>query len=89
MSDLVGDFRRHIFSWRGSYEYRRSRSFIDWPWSIVTQIQHFQTSFPEKPLGGLKSNLIVEPQLVGGTQICSNGPGHMTKMAAMPIYGKT
>ena len=21
--------------------------------------------------------------------MCSNGPGHMTKMAAMPIYGKT
>ena len=24
----------------------------------------------------------------GGTEVCSNGPGHMTKMAAMPIYGK-
>ena len=24
----------------------------------------------------------------GGTKIYSNGPGHMTKMAAMPIYGK-
>ena len=24
----------------------------------------------------------------GGMKICSNGPGHMTKMAAMPIYGK-
>ena len=23
-----------------------------------------------------------------GKQVCSNGPGHMTKMAAMPIYGK-
>ena len=23
-----------------------------------------------------------------GTNVCSNGPGHMTKMAAMPIYGK-
>ena len=23
-----------------------------------------------------------------GTKICSNGSGHMTKMAAMPIYGK-
>ena len=22
-------------------------------------------------------------------KVCSNGPGHMTKMAAMPIYGKT
>ena len=25
----------------------------------------------------------------GGTKICSNGLDHMTKMAAMPIYGKT
>ena len=24
----------------------------------------------------------------GGTKVCSNGPGHMTKMAAIPIYGK-
>ena len=24
----------------------------------------------------------------GGTKICSNGPGHMTKMTAMRIYGK-
>ena len=24
----------------------------------------------------------------GGTKVRSNGPGHMTKMAAMPIYGK-
>ena len=22
-----------------------------------------------------------------GTEVCSNGPGHMTKMAAMPIHG--
>ena len=24
----------------------------------------------------------------GGTKVCSNGPGHMTKIVAMPIYGK-
>ena len=24
----------------------------------------------------------------GGTKVCTNGPGHMTNMAAMPIYGK-
>ena len=24
----------------------------------------------------------------GGTKVCSNGPGHMTEMAAMLIYGK-
>ena len=30
----------------------------------------------------------MEPPLDGGTKVCSNSPGHMTKMAAMPIYGK-
>ena len=30
----------------------------------------------------------MEPPWDGGTKICSNGPGQMTKMAAMPIYGK-
>ena len=25
---------------------------------------------------------------MGGMKVYSNGPGHMTKMAAMPIYGK-
>ena len=29
-----------------------------------------------------------EPLLNGGTKVCPNGPGHMTKMAAMPICGK-
>ena len=26
--------------------------------------------------------------MLWGKKICSNGPGHMTKMAAMAIYGK-
>ena len=42
----------------------------------------FQTSSPLKPLGRLKH------PWDGGTKVCSNGPGHMIKMAAMPIYGK-
>ena len=58
------------------------------PWSKATQIQQFQTSFSEKPLCGIEAKFHVEPQLDRGTKDCSNGPGHMTKMAAMPIYGK-
>ena len=30
----------------------------------------------------------MEPPWDGGTKVCSNDPGHMTKMATMPIYGK-
>ena len=36
----------------------------------------------------IKAKLYVEPPWEGGTKIYINGPGHMTKMAAMPIYGK-
>ena len=30
----------------------------------------------------------MEPSWDGGTKVCSNGPGHMPKTAAMSIYGK-
>ena len=30
----------------------------------------------------------MEPSWDGGTKVCSSGPGHMTKMAAMPISSK-
>ena len=41
----------------------------------------------KKSLGQLKPNFM---WILHGMaeQTCSNGPGHMTKMAAMPIYGK-
>ena len=36
----------------------------------------------------IKAKFYVEPPWEGGTKVCINGPGHMTKMAAMTIYGK-
>ena len=36
----------------------------------------------------IKVKLYVESPWEGGTKVCINGLGHMTKMAAMPIYGK-
>ena len=36
----------------------------------------------------IKAKFNVEPPWEGGTKVYINGPGHMTKMAAMPIYGK-
>ena len=44
--------------------------------------QQFQTSSPLKPLGKSKPNFMWR-----GVKVDINGPGHMTKMAAMPIYG--
>ena len=36
----------------------------------------------------IKAKLYVEPPLEGRTKVYINGLGHMTKMAAMPIYDK-
>ena len=36
----------------------------------------------------IKAKFYVESPWEGGTKVYINGPGHVTKMAAMPIYGK-
>ena len=36
----------------------------------------------------IKAKFYVEPSWVRGTKVCSGHLGHMTKMAATPIYGK-
>ena len=41
-----------------------------------------------KTAGPIKDKFYVEPPWVGGTKFCSRHLGHMTKMAATPIYGK-
>ena len=40
--------------------------------------------FSETP-GLIKAKLHVEHPMEGETKVCVNGPGHMTKMAAMAI----
>ena len=37
----------------------------------------------------IESRFHVDPPWDWGTNICSNDQGHMTKMAAMPIYGRS
>ena len=36
----------------------------------------------------IRAKFYGEPPWVGGTKVCSRHLGHMTKMAATPIYGK-
>ena len=36
----------------------------------------------------IEAKFYVEPPWEGETKVYINSPGHMTKMAAMPIYGK-
>ena len=68
------------------YEYQRSGSFIHLDPSQSDSIfSNFFSWITTKPI---KAKFNVEPPWDGGMSICSNGPGHMTKMAVMPIYGQ-
>ena len=51
--------------------------------STISNIFSSETAWP------IKAKFYVEPPWEGGTKVCINGPGHMTKMAVMPIYGKS
>ena len=64
-----------------------------YPWSgvrrpsVVVRPQCSKIFF-SKTAGPIKAKFYVEPPWVGGTIFCSRLLGHMTKMAATPIYGK-
>ena len=45
----------------------------------------FSNIFSSETAWPIKAKFYVEPPWEGGTKVCINGPGHMTKMAAMPI----
>ena len=48
----------------------------------------FSNIFSSETAWSIKAKFYVETSWEGGTKVCINGRGHMTKMAAMPIYGK-
>ena len=49
--------------------------------STISNIFSSETAWP------IKAKFYVEPPWEWGRKVYINGPGHMTKMAAMPIYG--
>ena len=55
---------------------------------VVVRPPHSLNIFFSETTGPIKVKFHLELLWDGGTKFCSNGPGHMTKMAAMPIYGK-
>ena len=59
---------------------------IVYPWSgvLLSTFSNIssETAWP------IKAKFYVEPSWVVGTKVCSGHLGHMTKMAATPIYGK-
>ena len=62
--------------------------------SVVRRRRRRRTSstisniFFSETAGPIKAKFYLEPPWVGGTIFCSRHLGHMTKMAATPIYGK-
>ena len=54
----------------------------------VCVLSTFSNIFSSETTGPIEAKVHVEPPYDGGMKVCSNGPGHMTKMAAMPIYSK-
>ena len=52
---------------------------------FVYMLSTFLNSFSSGATGPIEATFYVEPPWDGGTKICSKGPDHMTKMAAMPI----
>ena len=68
------------------YEYQRSRSFIELgPRSLRFTFSNF---FSLETPRLVEAKFHVGSPWDGGRKFYSNGPGHMTNMAAMPIYGE-
>ena len=77
----------HLNKYMNVYEYQRSKSFIGLGPNLSDSIfSNIFTSITTRPI---EIKFHVEPSWNEGTKASSNGPGHMTKMAAMSIYGKT
>ena len=55
--------------------------------SVVVRPFTFSNIFSSETAWPIKAKFYVEPPWEGGKKVYINSPGHMTKMAAMPIYG--
>ena len=55
---------------------------------FVCMLSTFSNIFSSEATESIEAKFHMESLWDGGTKVCPNGPGHMTKMAAMPIYGK-
>ena len=76
---------------------RLTGELIGYPWirhpsvvrpSAVVRPFTFSNIFSSETAWPIKAKFYLEAPWEGGTKVYINGPGHMTKMAAMPIYGK-
>ena len=68
------------------YEYQRLRSFIDFVQGLSDSI--FSNFFSLETAGSIEAKFHMKSPWDEGMTGCSNSLGHMTNMAAMPIYGE-
>ena len=54
----------------------------------LTLDRSFSNFFSLETARQIEAKFHVEPRWDGRMKVYSNGPGHMTNMAAIPIYGK-
>ena len=82
----VGRWCSQLNEYMKRYEYQRSRTLIDPGPKLSDSIfLNFVSSITTRPI---EAKFHVEPPWDREMKACSNGPGHMTKMATMPIYNK-
>ena len=77
---------------------RLTGELIGYPWirrpsvrplsSSVRRPFTFSNIFSSETARPINAKFYMEPPWEGGTKVYINGPGHMTTMAAIPIYGK-
>ena len=69
-----------------TYEYQRSRSLFD---LCPRSLRFINSNISYETAGPFEAKFRVELLQIRRTKVCSNGPGHITKMASMLIFGKT
>ena len=85
-SAVYVNYRQNVSFTRSTEPFRLTR----WAYSIPFEQASFRRpsiNF-QRTARPIKAKFFVEPLWVEGTKVCSRLLGHMTKMAATPIYGK-
>ena len=78
---------KHLAKWVIEVEWVSKVKVILWPWSKVTQISKLKLVLAET-VGRFGTKIHMKAWGRIGMKIYTNELGHMTNMAAMPIYGK-
>ena len=84
---LLAHLSRRLIGELIVYPWIRRPSYVVRP-SVVRRRSQCSNIFFSETAWPIKAKFYVEAPWVGGMKFCSRHLGHMTKMAATPIYGK-